>query len=61
MSNTLDCDDITVDMAFELLSSLRVDSATGPDGLPARILRGVARELAAPAAMIASTILACGR
>ena len=45
------------DTAFHILSKLREDSATGPDGLPTRILKQLAVELAPPVAMLAAKIL----
>lgn len=53
--------EVSPEMALEVLSKLRPDSATGPDGLPARILKNMAAELAAPVAMITSKILEEGK
>lgn len=52
--------EITEDLAYKHLSSLRVDSATGPDLLPAKILKIAAEELALPVAMVAQYILDTG-
>ena len=49
--------EINEDLAFNVLSNLRADSATGPDGLPARILKNMAKALAYPLAMVASMIV----
>ena len=53
--------EVSPEMAAEVLSKIRPDSATGPDGLPARILKNMATELAAPVAMITSKILQEGK
>ena len=45
------------DRAFDILRNLREGSATGPDVLPTRILRGAARELAKPLALLAYVIV----
>ena len=46
--------------AGKVLKALRVDSATGPDGLPARILRMCHRELAWPIACLCRMVLRQG-
>ena len=44
-----------------VLSSLRADSGTGPDLLPARVLKMCARSLAVPVCLLARSILAHSR
>ncbi len=53
--------EVDADSAQHALSSLRVDSATGPDMLPTRVLRFCACALALPVARLASCILRTGR
>ena len=48
---------VTDEMAGKALSNLRVSSATGPDGLPTRILQCMAGVLAEPVALLAQMIL----
>ena len=50
----------TVEMAYEELSALREDSGTGPDNLPARILKFCAAQLARPVAILAMRIIMTG-
>ena len=50
----------TVEMAFEELNALRVDSGTGPDSLPAKILKYCAAQLARPVAILVMKILIMG-
>ena len=45
-------------LALQVLSEIRSDSATGPDLLPARILKECARQLARPISMLARRIIA---
>jgi hypothetical protein len=52
---------ITEEHAEKVLSDLRRDSATGPDELPARILKECAKELARPLCMLAEIIMSQGR
>ena len=44
-----------------MLASLRADSGTGPDILPARVLKACAAELALPVVLLGRLILRCGR
>ena len=44
-----------------MLKNLCVASATGPDGLPARVLRECAEELALPVTLLVRRLLRCGR
>ena len=53
--------DLTGEDAFEVLESLSADSATGPDLLPARILKRCARTLAKPLLILCRRILHEGR
>jgi hypothetical protein len=53
--------EVIVQAALEVLDALRVDSGTGPDLLPARILKECARVLAKPFSMLANIILRKGR
>ena len=48
----------TVEMSFRELDSLRIDSGTGPDNCPAKILQYCARELALPVTMLIMRIFA---
>ena len=50
----------TVEMFFHELSSLREDSGTGPDTLPAKILKYCAAQLAKPVAILAMRIIMMG-
>ena len=43
----------TVDAAEKMLQALNVDSGTGPDQLPARILKYCAKQLALPLTLLA--------
>ena len=52
--------DVTHKDAEDVLSQLREDSGTGPDHLPARILKYCAKELAKPVRMLTLLILATG-
>ena len=45
-------------MSFRELDSLRIDSGTGPDNCPAKILQYCSRELAAPVTMLIMRIFA---
>ena len=47
--------------AKAVLASLRADSGTGPDLVPARVLRTCARELSRPTALLARQIIAQSR
>ena len=51
---------IRVRQAERFLRNLREDSATGPDGLPARILRRCSKALARPVALIGRQLLRSG-
>ena len=44
--------------AEKIMSNLREDSGTGPDELPARIIKMCASQLAKPIAMLTTRILA---
>ena len=44
-----------------VLQELRVDSASGPDQLPARVLKLCARELALPVCLLARQIIRCSQ
>ena len=50
----------TVEIAYHELHSLREDSGTGPDELPARILKQCAAQLAMPVAILVMRILMLG-
>ena len=50
----------TAAMAFQLMNSIREDSGTGPDGLPARIIKYCAAQLAYPVAILAMRIILLG-
>ena len=50
--------EMTEDIAEKVLSDLRDDSATGPDELPARVLKECASELGKPFCILAKLILA---
>jgi hypothetical protein len=52
--------DPTLQGAIEVLSALKPNSATGPDVLPARILKECAAELALPMFLLACNILSTG-
>ena len=52
--------DVTEKGAEEVLSRLREDSGTGPDCLPARILKYCAKELAKPVQLLTLLIIATG-
>ena len=54
-------DTLTELKAETYLKNLRMDSATGPDELPTRILRECAKQLARPVAQLARKILEEGR
>ena len=51
---------VTAERVKEVLEALRVDSATGPDLLPTRVLKQCAGALAAPVAGLAQRILKSG-
>ena len=51
---------VTVKMAEQELTKLDVDSATGPDQLPARILKECAKQLAKPICKLANLIVKHG-
>ena len=50
----------TLEGAKAVLEALKVDSSTGPDSLPTRILKTCAEELALPLLMLANSILRTG-
>ena len=52
---------LRVRCARQFLLSLRVDSGTGPDLLPARVLKTCARELALPVCLLARSIVSHAR
>jgi len=51
----------SIDQAQEVLITLKPDSATGPDKLPARVLQACAEELDEPIQRLARTILETGK
>jgi hypothetical protein len=53
--------DVTEEQSEKVLHNLRNDSATGPDGLPTRILKECAKVLAKPFRIVAKLILAQSR
>jgi len=53
--------EVTEEKAERFLKDLREDSATGPDGLPTRILKECAKQLAVPFCKLAKIILTQGR
>ena len=50
----------TIDMAYNELKSMREDSGTGPDELPARILKECAVQLSMPVAILVMRIIMLG-
>ena len=52
---------ISEDLALSVLGGLRTDSATGPDGLPTRILKWAASSLARPLTLLTRKILEQGK
>ena len=52
---------ITEELAEKILEDLRSDSATGPDELPARVLKECAKVLAVPLCALARLIVQLGR
>jgi hypothetical protein len=54
-------EEVTEERAERVLKGLRSDSSTGPDGLPSRVLKECAKELATPFCKLARRILAEGR
>ena len=60
-SNAFEVETLKIADAASVLSKLSEDSATGPDMLPARILRKMSHVLAMPLLLLAQTILSAGR
>ena len=50
----------TTKMSFEVMNSLREDSGTGPDNLPAKNIKRCAAQLAYPVAILAMRIIMSG-
>ena len=50
----------TTQIAFEVMNSIREDSGTGPDEVPAKIIKRCAAQLAYPVAILAMRIIMLG-